>query len=157
MSIWTLALALAMTEGESPIKADETVIFFPTCGHLDEAKQQWVLPIHGWIFEPETNGLVRNAALSLFRRTGQDPKPWAPTPEIVATGIYRFTRNPMYVGMALVLLALGLAFANAWIVALVPTTLAVVYWTAVRHEEAYLERKFGAAYARYKAATRRWL
>jgi|SRR5690606_234261 len=96
-------------------------------------------------------------ALALFRRTGQDPKPWEPTPEIVATGVYRFSRNPMYVGMALLLLALGLALANAWIVALVPTALAVVYWTAVRHEEAYLERKFGAAYEAYKARTRRWL
>lgn len=111
----------------------------------------------GALFAGAAGVALLAGALSLFRRTGQDPKPWEPTPEIVSTGIYRFTRNPMYVGMALLLLALGLAFANAWIVALVPTVLAVVYWTAVRHEEAYLERKFGAAYEAYKARTRRWL
>ena len=41
-------------------------------------------------------------AFGLFRRTGQDPKPWESTPEIISTGIYRFTRNPMYVGLALI-------------------------------------------------------
>ncbi len=96
-------------------------------------------------------------AFGLFRRTGQDPAPWKSTPEIVSTGIFRFTRNPMYVGMALVQAGIGLGLGNAWIVALVPVSLAVVYATAVRHEEAYLERKFGRSYLSYKASVRRWL
>lgn len=97
------------------------------------------------------------AALGLFRRTGQDPKPWKPTPEIVATGVYRFTRNPMYLGMTLLQAGIGIGLANAWVVGLAPVSLAVVYATAVRHEEAYLERKFGDAYRTYKASVRRWL
>ncbi len=100
---------------------------------------------------------VMAAAIGLFRRTGQDPKPWEPTPEIISTGVYRFTRNPMYVGMALLQAGVGLALASAWIIALVPVVLAVVYATAVRHEEAYLERKFGAAYLSYKGSVRRWI
>lgn len=101
-------------------------------------------------------GLV-GAALGLFRQTGQDPKPWVTTPEIISGGVYRWTRNPMYVGMALLLLAFGLGLANAWLIALVPVALAIVYWTAVRHEEAYLERKFGAGYLEYKRSVRRWI
>lgn len=97
------------------------------------------------------------AAFGLFRRTGQDPKPWKPTPEILATGVYRFTRNPMYVGMTLLLAGIGIGLANAWLVLLAPVALAVVYATAVRHEEAYLERKFGETYRAYKASVRRWL
>jgi protein-S-isoprenylcysteine O-methyltransferase Ste14 len=97
------------------------------------------------------------AAFGLFRSTGQDPAPWEPTPEIVSTGIYRFTRNPMYVGMGLLQAGIGIGFASAWILLLVPTVLAVVYWTAVRHEEAYLEGEFGEAYLGYKARVRRWL
>ncbi len=97
------------------------------------------------------------SAIGLFRRTGQDPKPWASTPEIISTGIYRYTRNPMYVGLATIQLGLGIGFANGWIVALVPVVLAVVYQIAVRHEEAYLTRKFGATYEQYKASVRRWM
>lgn len=96
-------------------------------------------------------------AIRLFRRSGQDPKPWEPTPEIVSTGVYRFTRNPMYVGMALLQIGIGVGLANGWIVALVPLVLVLVYWTAIRHEEAYLERKFGETYLTYKRRVRRWL
>ena len=101
-------------------------------------------------------GLVASA-FGLFRGIGQDPAPWTSTPEIVTEGIYRVTRNPMYVGMALLQLGIGIGLANGWIVAFVPLVLAVVYATAVRHEEAYLERKFGEGYLVYKRSVRRWL
>lgn len=97
------------------------------------------------------------AAIGLFQRTGQDPKPWKATPEIITTGIYRHTRNPMYLGMGLLQAGIGVALANAWVVVLVPVTCAVIARTAIRHEEAYLERKFGAPYTDYKRSVRRWL
>jgi protein-S-isoprenylcysteine O-methyltransferase Ste14 len=100
---------------------------------------------------------LAGGALGLFRRTGQNPTPWTPTPEVISTGVYRFTRNPMYVGMALLQIALGIGLANGWIVALVPVVLAVVYATAIRSEESYLEHKFGESYAAYKRSVRRWL
>ena len=100
---------------------------------------------------------VMAAAVGLFRRTGQGPAPWNSTPEIISTGVYRITRNPMYVGMALLQAGYGIGRANGWIIALVPVALAVVYATAVRHEETYLEEKFGDAYFRYKSSVRRWI
>jgi len=103
-------------------------------------------------------GLVlMGGAIGLFRRTGQDPKPWESTPEIISTGVYRITRNPMYVGMALLQIAVAVGLANWWIIILVPVVLAIVQATAVRHEEDYLERKFGDEFTRYKASVRRWL
>lgn len=96
-------------------------------------------------------------AMGLFRRSGQDPKPWKSTPEILSSGVYRYTRNPMYVGMALLQTSIGVGWGNGWILAFVPVALLIVYGIAVRHEEAYLERKFGETYARYKASVRRWL
>ncbi len=96
-------------------------------------------------------------AMGLFRRTGQDPKPWVSTPEIIATGVYAFTRNPMYLGMGVLQAGLGVALANAWVVALVPVTWVVIWAIAIRHEEAYLERKFGDAYLDYRRRVRRWL
>jgi len=95
--------------------------------------------------------------MKLFHGSGQDPAPWKSTPEILSKGIYRFSRNPMYVGMALIQTAIALAKANGWMLALVPATLFFIYLTAVRHEEAYLEGKFGDAYIEYKRSVRRWL
>ena len=100
---------------------------------------------------------LAGAALGLFRRTGQEPEPWKPTPEIVSTGVYRISRNPMYVGMGLIQLGIGVGAQNGWILLLLPLALALVHATAIRHEEAYLERKFGADYLAYKKAVRRWL
>jgi protein-S-isoprenylcysteine O-methyltransferase Ste14 len=97
------------------------------------------------------------AAIGLFRSTGQDPKPWESTPEIISTGIYAWTRNPMYLGMGLLQAGIGLLLANGWIVALVPFSWAAIYWIAVRHEEAYLEAKFGSVYTAYKSSVRRWI
>jgi protein-S-isoprenylcysteine O-methyltransferase Ste14 len=97
------------------------------------------------------------SALGWFRRTGQDVRPWVSTPSIISTGVYRWSRNPMYVGMALVLLAIGIGWANGWVLLAIPVVLAIVYATAIRPEEAYLEGKFGEAYRAYKRSTRRWL
>lgn len=96
-------------------------------------------------------------AINLFRRTGQDPKPRAMTPEIISTGIYRVTRNPMYLGMALLQIAIGIGLANWWLIIAVPIVLVIVYSTAIRHEEAYLEQKFGRVYVDYRHSVRRWL
>jgi protein-S-isoprenylcysteine O-methyltransferase Ste14 len=96
-------------------------------------------------------------ALKLFRTTGQDPRPWLATPEIVTTGVYRFTRNPMYVGFALLQVAIGIGLGNLWVLLLAPLACAVVQVTAIRPEEVYLQRKFGDAYLDYKKSVRRWL
>jgi len=63
----------------------------------------------------------------------------------------------MYMGMAFIQLGIGIALRNGWIVALLPVAMGFIYAIAIRHEEAYLERKFGASYTRYKASVRRWL
>lgn len=96
-------------------------------------------------------------AFGSFRRTGQDPKPWESTPEIISTGIYRFTRNPMYLSMGLLQAGIGVVLANGWVVLLVPVVWVVIYVIAIRHEEAYLEEKFGSVYTEYKRSVRRWL
>ncbi len=101
-------------------------------------------------------GLMALAALA-FRRTGQDPRPWKPTPELLRRGVYSRTRNPMYAGMALLLAGAGLKLDNGWALLFLPLILYTLYRTAIRPEEEYLERKFGDAYRSYKQATRRWI
>jgi protein-S-isoprenylcysteine O-methyltransferase Ste14 len=92
-----------------------------------------------------------------FTRTGQSPIPWKPSPELLVQGIYRHTRNPMYVGVTVIQMGLGVLLDNLWISMLAPVALALVHFIAVRPEEAYLAEKFGDSYLRYKASVRRYL
>ena len=70
---------------------------------------------------------------------------------------HRFTRNPIYLGMVLGLIGLAIAFNSLWLLkTLVPFALVIRYGVITR-EEAYLERKFGDVYRRYRARVRRWL
>jgi protein-S-isoprenylcysteine O-methyltransferase Ste14 len=96
-------------------------------------------------------------AIRLFRKTGQDPAPWKPSPELIAQGPYRFTRNPMYVGLTLVTLGIGLAGARLGVLLLAPLALLAVHFAAVLPEERYLADKFGEPYLQYKTRVRRYL
>ncbi|MEO7602890.1 MAG: isoprenylcysteine carboxylmethyltransferase family protein [Sphingomicrobium sp.] len=97
------------------------------------------------------------AAMRRFARAGTRVEPWAPSSAIVSDGIYRFTRNPMYVGMALVMLGLGLIIGSPMSLAMVAVALLIVDRFVIRREEAYLEAKFGADYLDYRRRVRRWL
>jgi len=97
------------------------------------------------------------SARILFSRTGQSPIPWKPTPELIFTGPYRFTRNPMYVGLTTFGIGLGLALNNLWISAFSLWALLIVHVIAVRPEEAYLAEKFGDGYRTYLTRVRRYL
>lgn len=131
------------------------------------ALQRWLWPITlSMEFRPRVLIGASVAALGVlmilsaqvwFKRTGQHPAPWKPSPELLVKGIYRYTRNPMYVGMTLFQLGLGIALDNGWVAALAPFALAIVHVIAVRPEEAYLTEKFGESYVRYRAAVRRYL
>jgi len=96
-------------------------------------------------------------ARNLFVRTGQNPTPWTPSPELLLAGPYRFTRNPMYLGVTLFQLGLGLAVNNLWISLLAAPALLVVHFTAVLPEEKYLSEKFGEDYKAYLVKVRRYL
>ena len=96
-------------------------------------------------------------AIATITRAGSNVPTNMPTTSIVDTGPYRFTRNPIYLGMMLGLVGLAIAFDSLWpLVTLVPFALVIRYGVVAR-EEAYLERTFGEVYRRYRARVRRWL
>jgi protein-S-isoprenylcysteine O-methyltransferase Ste14 len=100
--------------------------------------------------------LVQWSAL-LFRKHDTAVFPWLPTRTIVTEGPYAFTRNPIYLGFALVQLGVGFWTDRLAVVLMViPAVVATNSWVIAR-EEAYLERKFGDAYADYLRRVRRWL
>jgi protein-S-isoprenylcysteine O-methyltransferase Ste14 len=101
--------------------------------------------------------LVGASAAALLFRAGTTPDPRRPTTALVAHGPYRFTRNPMYLGLALLYLGLALLVNSAWPLALFPVAIMLVERWVIAREEAYLERVFGDVYRAYKARVRRWL
>ena len=100
---------------------------------------------------------IGGSAVGLFKKSGQNPAPWKPSPSLVLQGAYRFTRNPMYVGMTLILVGIGFALDDLWLVIGAALFLVVVHYTAVLPEEAYLDEKFGDDYRAYKKKVRRYL
>ena len=97
------------------------------------------------------------SANRLMVKTGQSPVPWKPTPELILRGPYRFTRNPMYVGLTFITIGLGLALDNAWISLLALPSLVIIHYLAVVPEERYLSEKFGEPYRHYLTRVRRYI
>lgn len=95
-------------------------------------------------------------ALGLFRSSKTRPEPWQPASSLVDRGLYRFTRNPMYLGMALLSLGIAMAFTSFSGVLLAFAALVIIDRFVVTREEAYLTRRFGQDYTAYKARVRRW-
>lgn len=113
----------------------------------------------GWV-----GGIVFLAGLALliwaastFRRAGTEVQTSQPTTRIVTRGPYRYSRNPIYVGMFLGLIGLAIAFDNLWLIAVLVPFYFVIRYGVIAREEAYLERKFGDIYRAYKAHVGRWL
>jgi protein-S-isoprenylcysteine O-methyltransferase Ste14 len=89
-------------------------------------------------------------------RAGTATLPIHPTSAIVEDGIYRYSRNPMYLGMSIILAGLAPTMNNAWYWLALPFAIFAVTKLAIEREEAYLAREFAARYLPYKARVRRW-
>ena len=96
-------------------------------------------------------------AIVTMTRAGSNVPTSLPTTTIVNTGPYRFTRNPIYLGMVLGLIGLAIALNSLWLLLTLAPFALVIRYGVVAREEAYLERKFGDDYRRYRARVRRWL
>jgi len=97
------------------------------------------------------------AAVTELRRAKTAFDVRKPTSALVATGPFALSRNPVY--LAMMMLFVGLAFLanSAWALVFAIPTGGALCRLAIRPEERYLERKFGAAYRRYKASAPRWI
>src|SRR5215203_6288246 len=92
-----------------------------------------------------------------MRRADTNVDSYKPSTAIVTGRPYRFTRNPLYVGMKLVYSGITALFNALPAAMLLPLALAVMRRGVIEREERYLERKFGDEYLAYKARARRWL
>lgn len=126
--------------------------------------EQWLtLPISGSDILRLPGGLLLATAMLLalatllqFKRAKTDVEPWRPTTTIIRSGVFRYSRNPIYLAFCIATLGCGLLFDSWWGIAAVAPLAYLLQVLIIRKEEAYLERKFGEPYLDYKNHVRRW-
>jgi protein-S-isoprenylcysteine O-methyltransferase Ste14 len=93
----------------------------------------------------------------VMHRAGTNVRPDLPTTALVTEGPFRYTRNPLYVGLTLLYAGAGLLIPSIWPLLLLVPVLLVMRWGVIGREERYLARKFGEPYRTYLTRVRRWL
>ena len=98
------------------------------------------------------------SCIAVFSTRGRGtPAPFDAPREFVATGPYRYVRNPMYIGAAGVILGCGLIVRSPSIVILAGGFLLLTHLFVLFYEERTLERRFGSSYLDYKRSVSRWI
>jgi len=92
-----------------------------------------------------------------FARHRTTVNPYAGASALCASGPFRFSRNPIYLGDWFILTGVSLLLATWWPLAFAPLIWIMIRFGVIRHEEVHLEAKFGDAYRDYKARVRRWI
>ena len=101
--------------------------------------------------------IIAGWGLMTFRRARTTTVPGEKSAQLVTWGPYRFTRNPMYVGLTVAYLGEALILRQIWPLLFLPLVLAYVNWVVIPLEETRLLEVFGADYDRYRARVRRWI
>jgi protein-S-isoprenylcysteine O-methyltransferase Ste14 len=97
-------------------------------------------------------------AFLLFRREGTEINPTSETNKVlVAQGPFRFTRNPMYLGLTIFTLGIALWVGAVPMFAVPLLVFATANWVHIPFEEAKMRRQFGAAFDEYRHSVRRWI
>lgn len=115
-----------------------------------------LLETAGWLLMT-ASGVIALSSIWMFRRHRTTILPMRAASSLVVEGPYRFSRNPMYVSMALLYLGLACWYGSWWTLLLFPAMIAVIARFVIAREEAYLGRRFGRAYEQYRKRVRRWL
>jgi protein-S-isoprenylcysteine O-methyltransferase Ste14 len=101
--------------------------------------------------------VTADSAILALWRARTDILTRRPTTTLIVTGPFRFTRHPIYVGMTLMYGGAAVLLNTLAPLLLLPALIMFVKRGAIDREEAYLERRFGEAYASYKGRVRRWI
>jgi len=90
-------------------------------------------------------------------KQNQPSEPGVATTAIIDSGMFSYSRNPLYTGLTICYCGLSFAIDNVWLLVLLPITLSAVQIALIMPEERYLEQKFGDEYRTYKKHVRRWI
>jgi protein-S-isoprenylcysteine O-methyltransferase Ste14 len=96
------------------------------------------------------------SAMRAFTRAGTYVEPWKPSTALVTDDIFSWLRNPMYVGVIMLLAGFAVMIASDWTLVMTVVFALVVHFGVVKREERYLDAKFGEAYRNYRRKVRRY-
>jgi protein-S-isoprenylcysteine O-methyltransferase Ste14 len=96
------------------------------------------------------------ATISILLRARTGVLPFRPTRALITTGPFRFSRNPIYLGLLIAYLGVAAWARLLWPLATLPIGLWALWQTAIHPEETYLASRFGEEYASYRRRVRRW-
>lgn len=115
------------------------------------------LPLAWAGLAPLIGGLLMAAnAAGAFRRAGTPVLPFTPSTALVTDGFYRWTRNPMYLGLALMLAGVAVLLGSWSTLLPIAVFAAIIQGNFILGEERFLEEIFGERYLAYKRSVRRW-
>lgn len=126
----------------------------------------WLLPAAGVVTVPYTHlgvplllaGIcVTSTAVRVFAKVGTPVVPFRRSTVLVTDGLYRYTRNPMYLGLVAIALGVWLLLGSLSPLAPVVVFIGIIEFHFIRAEERFLAAIFGTAYTSYKQRVRRWL
>lgn len=100
--------------------------------------------------------VVIDAFVRFVSRGFGTPMPLAPPRHLVVTGLYRYVRNPMYVGVLAAIIGQVLIFDDPWLLGYAALVFAATFTFVRFYEEPHLRRTFGAEYEEYRAAVPGW-
>ncbi|MCK5667977.1 MAG: isoprenylcysteine carboxylmethyltransferase family protein [Gammaproteobacteria bacterium] len=100
--------------------------------------------------------LAANGVFS-FKRAGTAIKPFETSTVLVTDGVYRYTRNPMYLGLVILLVGVASYLGSLTPYVVIPVFFLIIQQCFIKHEEPFLENIFGQDYLDYKTKVRRWL
>jgi protein-S-isoprenylcysteine O-methyltransferase Ste14 len=103
------------------------------------------------------SGYLALHAVVVLKKHGSFIDTRKPTTQIVEDGPFRFSRNPMYLSLILVLFGFAVLLLSIWFMVAATVLWLVFNRIAVVPEEVYLEKKFGEQYTAYKSRVRRWI
>ncbi len=102
-------------------------------------------------------GAIAVVAVFHFWRAKTHIEPWQPASYLITSGIFSYSRNPIYVAFIIVALGCGTFLGSLWVLfSVIPSTFCLYHWV-IKKEERYLEQKFGERYLLYKNKVRCWV
>ncbi len=116
----------------------------------------WSLPISGEILALAGFALGTWGFHAMYR-AGTPVRPDLPVVALVTDGPFRYSRNPLYIGLTTIYAGVALSTGVLWLLVTLVPALLVLHWKIVKREEQFLEWKFGERYRSYKTRVRRWV
>ncbi len=141
-----------------PMYLGLSILLMCALHHFVPVKQLVDWPGRYWGLVPMVVGLLIGlTARIMFARIGTTIKPFQESSKLVTSGPFRFSRNPIYLSMTMLLVGIGMLLGSVTPFLVIPVFFLIIDKRFIPVEEAMLAQTFGAEFDAYRGRVRRWL